>query len=245
MKHLKAKSVRRSTSSARGFSLTELLIVVLILGIIAAIGVTEARKAFNKTRLAGTANDLHIFFQSALTELHKPRGVGMEQTEIFVRINARSSDGSTTVDLLSDTDEDGLLGVPDTVIRTYTIPDDIVLALGVSPTPADCLYGGTGCTVTTAKANVATLNWSTDADDAAVSRALRLDFRGRTINVVTGTASTAMITDIARLAVSHRNMVQTTMGRLTPLTTYEISISPLWSVSAKRGIWDGTKFTYN
>jgi len=242
-----AKSIhtRPARSRRRGFSLIELLIMILILGLIAVVGVGEATRAINKTRLAATAQDILIFSQSALSEMHKPRGVSSAQMEIFLRINARNADLSTQLDLLTDDDGDGLLTNADSVIRSYTIPKDMILAPSVSPTPVDCLYGGTGCATTSAKVNVASLNWSSDADDAAISRALRLDFRGRTINVVSGTASTTMVTNIVRLAITHRRMSEPGSGRITPLTSYEITISPLWNVSMKRGIWNGAKFVYN
>jgi prepilin-type N-terminal cleavage/methylation domain-containing protein len=236
--------VRRRLTSAvrpRGFTFIEVLIVMVLIGIIALIGSVEISRASQRTKLMGVANDLRAFFSQAVTEMQRVRCTdstcaSTTQYEVFLQVDAQAADGTTPVRLITDDNADGLLNSGDTTRATYTIPSSILLAPGVAPTPADALYTGP-------KTQVASLNWSVDTDDKTVMRALRLDFHNRAINVVGGTASTTMITGIAKLALIHKNMTLTT-GTLTPLTSYELWISPVWNVSIHKGVWDGTKFDY-
>jgi prepilin-type N-terminal cleavage/methylation domain-containing protein len=138
----------------------------------------------------------------------------------------------------------------------------------------DCLYGGTNCdvynfaagtpptgtcgTATGAKTHVASLNWSWDDDSVSQKRALKLNYKNRAINTVYGPTSSTMIngwrcsggssvagtgSSFAKLALTHKNMTSSGSG-LTPVTTYEIWISPVWDVTIHKGVWDGTKFNY-
>jgi prepilin-type N-terminal cleavage/methylation domain-containing protein len=251
----RASSVRRTrrTRRTRAFTIIELLVVITIIGITVLISAVEVNRASQRAKLSGVANDLRTFMARAVTEMQRVRCLNAgctstTQYETFVEIGAQATDGTTPVRIYTDDNANGLLDVAtDTVVAKYTIPASIILAPDVAPTPADALYTGP-------KSHVASLNWgktaaadTADADDASKSRALRLDFHNRAINVVITPASTTIIPGIARLALTSKNMTPLVSGpsKLTPLICYEIHISPIWSVSLTKGLWDGTKFTYN
>jgi prepilin-type N-terminal cleavage/methylation domain-containing protein len=259
---IRARSVRR-TRRTRAFTIIELLVVITIIGITVLISAVEVNKASQRAKLVGAANDLRTFLARAVTEMQRVRclNVGCTSTaqyETFVEIGAQATDGSTPVRIYTDDNANGLLDIgTDNVVAKYTIPSGIILAPGVAPAPVDCLYGGTGCTAsTTAKTQVASLNWGAeslattdlDKDDKTTPRALRLDFKQRAIatvcpaSLVGCTASTTLISGIAKLALTHNNMTISGVGRLTPLTSYEVWISPVWSVTLHKKVWDGTKF---
>jgi prepilin-type N-terminal cleavage/methylation domain-containing protein len=234
------KGRQRSSVRPGGFTFIEVLVVMALIGIIALIGSIEISRASQRAKLLGVANDLRAFFAQAVNEMGKVRGTGTSATqyEVFLQVDAQAADGTTPVRLITDDNSDGLLDSGDTTRASYTIPSSIVLAPGVAPSnPPDALYTGP-------KTQVASVNWSVNTDDRTVMRVLRLDFHSRAINVVSGVASTTMITGVAKLALTHKNMLISGVGTLSPLTSYELWISPVWNVSVHKGIWDGSNFKY-
>jgi prepilin-type N-terminal cleavage/methylation domain-containing protein len=237
----------RARGRPSGFTFIEVLIVVVLIGIIAIIGSVEVSRASQRARLNGTANNLRNWLATAVNEMQRPRcpsstpncaASAQQQYEVFVQLGAQNADGTTTVSMYVDDDSDGLLTTTsDRLISTFTIPSTVLLAPGVAPNPADALYTGP-------KTQVASQNWSVDTDNVTVARALRLDYHNKAINVVSGTASTTMITGIAKLALTLKNMTSTGNYALTPLISYEIWISPVWNVTVHKGVWNGTKFVY-
>jgi prepilin-type N-terminal cleavage/methylation domain-containing protein len=266
------KGRQRSSVRPRGFTLIEVLVVLTLIGIMVVIGSIEVSRAAQRAKLFGVANDLRAFFGQAVNEMQKVRCLNAgctstTQYEVFLQIDAQAADGTTPVRLYTDDNADGVLTIgSDSVVAKYTIPSSIVLAPQLSSaTVNDCLYGGANCKLyngtscvaaTSAKTQVASLNWSVDTDDTSVSRALKLGFKNTTINVVSGTSSSTMIngwrcststnsvagtgTSIAKLAVTHKNMTLSGISRLTPITSYEIWISPVWDVTVHKGVWDSS-----
>jgi len=248
------RRLRARGRAFRGFTIIELLIVLALIGILVLIGSIEISRAAQRAKLAGVANDVRTFIAQAVNEMQKTR-TGTTQYETFLVVAAQDADGTTPLRLYTDDNANGLLDIgTDTLVRSYTIPSPLILAANVSPSPVDCLYGGTGCTVATAKTQVASLNWGTlsglaadvDKDDKTVARALRLDFRNRAISTLcpTCTATTTMIPGVAKLVLTSSRMTTAGAGRLTPLISYEIWISPVWNVTVHKGVWNGTKFVY-
>ncbi len=61
------------TINTRGFTLYELLITVLIVGVILALGVPNLREFRQNARMTATANDLHSAFHMARTEASRAK----------------------------------------------------------------------------------------------------------------------------------------------------------------------------
>jgi prepilin-type N-terminal cleavage/methylation domain-containing protein len=255
------KGRQRSSVRPRGFTFIEVLVVIVLLGIIALIAYTGAAAAYQRARLAGVATELSNYLAQAANEVQKVRCLDVTcssstQYMVFVEIGAQNTDGSTPVRTYLDTNSNYVLEVgTDTLVSKYIIPSGIVLSPQVAPNPVDCLYGGTGCTVTSAKTHVDSQNWSTssgsttsvDLDDATIARRLGIDFRSRAFQpplIASTTTTPSMLTGLAKLTLTHQNMVLSSASHLTPLTSFEIRISPAWAVTTRKGVWNGTSFAY-
>jgi prepilin-type N-terminal cleavage/methylation domain-containing protein len=68
------------THLRRGYSLTELLVVVAVLGLIAAIAVAEVRRSWQRARLDSAAGEVRAFIQSAYTF------AGNNGAPVFIRL---------------------------------------------------------------------------------------------------------------------------------------------------------------
>ncbi len=125
MKHSKGKSnsgKRRSKRQA-GFSLIELLVVLVILGMIAIILTIAVSKTLKRQRLRTGAQQLTGFIQKAYV-LASQKSAG-----VFVRILPVKSDGTRDVQLVEDSNGDQSLEVgSDQVLSTEVITGDLVLA---------------------------------------------------------------------------------------------------------------------
>ena len=64
---------RMKTTRIKGFTLYELLITVLIVGVILAVGVPNLREYRQNGRMTATANDLHSAFHLARTEASRSK----------------------------------------------------------------------------------------------------------------------------------------------------------------------------
>lgn len=112
---MKSASVRarRPATGERGVTLVELLVVVVLIGIVAYIGVTQLGALLQKQKLAAAANDARSFLQDV------PNQVAKIQAPVFVRLLPAS--GGQPARLQTARDSAGTQ-----VLRTFSFPSEIV-----------------------------------------------------------------------------------------------------------------------
>jgi type IV fimbrial biogenesis protein FimT len=110
-----------------GFTIYELLITMLIIGIILTIGVPSFTSFTQNSRISGTANDLHSSFQLARSEAARSK------SNITICASANSMDGGANcggtfndgwiifIDLNGDIDRSG---AGENVLRAHPAPSD-------------------------------------------------------------------------------------------------------------------------
>ncbi len=125
-----------NTRSQRGFTLYELLITLLVIGVILSLGVPNIMEFTANSRVSATANDLHSSFLLARSEAARARAsVAVCAWDINVSPNPQCTggvfDGGWIV--FVDDDEDGVVEGSDgnifvdpgeSVLRTYAAVDD-------------------------------------------------------------------------------------------------------------------------
>jgi prepilin-type N-terminal cleavage/methylation domain-containing protein len=109
-------------SDVSGFTLIEVLVVVAILGLIAAILTVAVSNAIKRQRLDTAAQQLRSFMDRAYVSTTQT-GNGM-----FVQIGAVRTDGSRSVRLVEDSNSNRTLDSTDQVLATETITNDLVLS---------------------------------------------------------------------------------------------------------------------
>ena len=114
---------------ARGFTVYELLITMLIIGIILSIGVPSMTVFTQNSRITGTANDLHASFQLGRSEAARSK------TNIMICASANSMDaaaacGGTFNDgwiIFVDENNDQARDAPaEVVLRAHPAVDDSI-----------------------------------------------------------------------------------------------------------------------
>jgi prepilin-type N-terminal cleavage/methylation domain-containing protein len=196
----------------RGFSLVELLIVLVISGLLVGIGGIEAARAIKRQQPAAVAQNLQIFAKKVFSEGQRRGAV------TFLRIApATVADPKTIpVQIWADADSDGALDVTkDTLVETYSIPLTDVAGNDVQRIALS----------TSAKNQVESANWSFNGTSAAAERILECDFQGRALD--TSVFPPTQIAGAATLSVTHEEMVA---GGLRPKKNFQLRISPAWNV---------------
>lgn len=247
----------RASRGGRGFSLAELLVVLLILGIISVIGGREISQAWKRQKLQSAAADIKVLVQRALPEMQRLN------MQTFVQVGPLVTAGASRylpIYLIGDANGNGgidpfanpvTLAKPDLLIAEYDI---IVKGLtgvrGVSG--VDQEFSASGYDVSTIQSNL----WLPpagcglgrapfcDNDDWTVARAVMCDFQGRAIAMVAGAApppdpvsSGVQLAAPATLVLTHVDMVS---GSVMPRTRYVLSINPVWSVRIQKQIQDAS-----
>lgn len=129
-----------------GFTLYELLIAIVVLGVVLAIGIPNLSQFTQNSRMSGTANDLHAAFQLARSEASRAK------TNITICASANSmaagADCGGTWDqgyiVFVDTDANlTRSGVEETVLRAQPAMAEGV-SLAVADDAAYFMYASTG-----------------------------------------------------------------------------------------------------
>ncbi len=125
-----------TSSRDSGFTFIELLIVIAILGMIAAILTVAVSRAIKRQRLDTAAQQLRSFIDRAYVSTTQT-GNGM-----FIQIGAVQTDGSRLVRLVEDNNSNQTLDSTDQVLATETITDDLVLSNSSTAGTAWPVVGG-------------------------------------------------------------------------------------------------------
>lgn len=129
-----------------GFTLYELLITVLIVGVILSLGVPNLQDFAANSRLTGTANDLHSAFQLARSEAIRAK------TNVTICASASplsadsDCDGTWNQGYIVFFDDDGDLsrsGETETVLKTHG-PIDNTVTLAIRDNATYFSYASTG-----------------------------------------------------------------------------------------------------
>ena len=228
----------------RGFSLIELLAVLLILGIMFVIGGGEIARAWKRQKVQAASADVKILFQRALSEMQR------RSMQTFIQVGPVVTAGTAKylpIYLIGDADQDGAvgafcrnppagaLGCPDLLIDQYNI-----VVTGLTGT-----MGTTGVDQEFSLSadftdQVQSTFWSDNTTPWTNPRVLRCDYQGRAIDPTSG----RQIAAPATLNLTHVDVVG---GSLMPPTRYVLSINPVWSVRVAKQIKDasGTWVTQN
>jgi len=195
----------------------EILVTVAIISIALLITVIEANKTFKRQNLAAAAQEIENVLQQAPTYGQK------RNRQTIIRVTGRSTGVDAKIEVFSDENESGAIEGADRLMLTYTMPPTVsFFACGT--------VSAVGSTCAGNQNKIQSANWSNDAVDNT-ARLLRIDYQGRTVNP----ATSSQIAGVATLNISLVDMADT--GGLTPGTTYQIRINPVWHVSTNRTLW--------
>jgi prepilin-type N-terminal cleavage/methylation domain-containing protein len=174
---------RVRSRNGRGFTLLELLAVLVILGLTLTIAGVEVIRTLKKSFLRSTAQKIQLLASRAQLEAQR-RGA-----MTFLRV-APLTGGLRPVELWVDGDGDGAFDSTKDLLLEQILLDPARICLSTAdPT------------------KIQSANWSKDTNDGA-ERLLACDTFGRTINPLTG----LQLAGTATLSMTHADMVAGKLG---------------------------------
>ena len=192
-----------------GFTLYELLITVLIVGVVLTVGVPNMLAFNQNSRMTGTANDIHSAFHLARSESSRAK------TNITVCASSNSMDadsdcgGTWDQGFIVFVDENGDLsrsGAGETVLRAYPAVDDSI-TLAVENNATYFSFASTG------------LGRNNVGGNTAVSRIVMCDERGTEVSAGGRSAARLfVITPLGRAQIFNDNSNDTIDDALTEMS---------------------------
>ena len=194
----------------RGFTTVELLVVLAIVGLLIAIGGTEAIKFIRRQRPVAASQDLQLFAKRVFLESQR-RGVdGFLRLAPPTAVNPRS----IPVEIWVDTDNDRAFNAAnDALIDTYRIPLTDVSGADIQQLSLSTLF----------KNQVQSAAWSFNGTAIGTERVLGCDSVGRAYDPTTR----LQIGAVATLNLTHVDMISSS---LLPRRNHQLRISPAWNV---------------
>jgi prepilin-type N-terminal cleavage/methylation domain-containing protein len=244
MKHHSTTLVRLRAGprGRRGFSLVEMMAVVVIIGVILVIGGGEISKAWKRQKLQSASADIKVLFQRAYSEVQR-RGI-----PVFVQVGPLTTVGasrSLPIYLVGDQTQDEVLDCFQKV-PTVACPDLLIDQYNIVVTGLSGTLGISGvdqefCLSDASTSQVLSTLWSDEnpgpgSPNWTVARVLMCDLQGRAMSVGPKAAAPKaglpastgrQIGAPATLVLSHVEVVH---GSFQPPTRYVLSINPVWSV---------------
>ena len=205
----------------RGFSLIELLVVIVIIGISVTLGLSGILSALKRQRLATAASEVNNLVTKVYSTMQNENlqtflvfgkyvaGTGTDVAVVIDRPVANVCDEAI------DPNNDGLFDdAPRNLVPwRYRIPADIALS--------------------NAAANGQTFNapWRRPTT-GSISAVLLCDFMGRAMTPPAAAGGArAVVNTPATVTLTHADMIS---GKLTPQVTYTVSIAPLFRSTLQR-----------
>jgi prepilin-type N-terminal cleavage/methylation domain-containing protein len=210
------KGIEGARSSPRGFSLVEVLIVVFLLGVLAAIGTISILPALKKGRLEQAGESVRGVVGGARAQ------AAMNQCFVFIMVGpSENTNLPKRLEVVVDRNRNM---VPDDANNFFTA--------GAGSMNEDILFS------TVAVDQVET-NWPlytgprTDSDGNSLATPYDNQYRALVVNATGKTFNPdgAMVTATQTLTLTHRDMVA---GSLRPLQRRVIRVGPLFSVTVTR-----------
>lgn len=211
----------------RGFSLIELLVVVVIIGITLTLGLTGILSALKRQRLATAASEVNTLVTNVYTTMQD------RNLNVFLAFGKRVAGVGADVAIVVDTNQnlvcdeaidpnnDGLFddAPRDLVPWRARVPADVAF----SPVDPTAISFNT--------------QWAKPSS-GVIAAVLMCDFMGRALIPSTTpptppvtTGNFTVTTGPATVQLCHDDMIA---GSLTPLVTYTVSIGPLFKSSVRR-----------
>ena len=126
---MKRKSVRPETAGEAGFSLVELLVVMVLMGLLALWGIPALLGTLQRTRLVNSAKEVAVMLQVARLEAIKKAGVNGDLQNRVTFVNYIPATGTVPgrFEVMIDQVADGSWDPSQRVGGTYFLPRNITL----------------------------------------------------------------------------------------------------------------------
>jgi len=219
----------QSIRKERGFSLLEMLIVVLILGLIATVATFEVSKTLKKQRVEAAGQDFKALLDSvyllarngvfidpadpAVVSKYPFPGSERNQVAIFAFVTDQDPDGERWVEIMPD-------------VNNNLAPDDALLDEEANGHCREGMRITTDLSLSTADADGIEGNWPI----ANGQPTIMCDIQGQAVDPNTGSIMTATLT----IPVTHEEMV---FDELRPKSSQVVTVTPLWQVTVTKEAW--------
>ena len=230
----------------RGFSLIEVMVVVLILGLIAVLGGGEIARAWKRQKLQSASGDVRVLFQRAYSEVFR-RG-----TAVFIQVGPLVTAGASRylpIYLVGDATQDQVL---DTFQRVPLAGEDLlidqynIIVKGLSGTLGVTDVDQEFCLSVLNTAEIQSTLWSDNTTPWTNPRVIMCDLQGRAMSVAPKpfAPKAGLPASTGRQIPGPASLVFTNVGVVNqtfqPPTRYMLNINPVWSVRVVKQIRDST-----